>query len=66
MCIEATGSSDIHFTTFTSNHSMGGGGVFNGGTLTMDHSSFTTNTSTFMGGALQNYGTGTVIDTSFT
>ena len=65
VCIESTGSADIHFTTFAGNHAHDGGGVFNGGTLTMDHSSFNTNTATTFGGALQNYGTGTVSDTSF-
>jgi len=65
VCIEASGSADIHFTTFTNNQAEGGGAVFNGGALGMDHSRFTTNSSGSMGGALQNYGNGTVTDTSF-
>jgi len=65
VCVEATGSADIHSSTFTNNHSMGGGAVFNGGTLLIDYSRFTTNSSGSMGGALQNYGTGTIYDTSF-
>ena len=39
--------------------------MFNGGTLAIDHSVFTTNTATGHGGALQNYGAGTVSDTTF-
>jgi hypothetical protein len=65
VCIDASASADIHFTTFTNNQSSGGGAVFNGGTLVMDHSRFTTNSSGSMGGALQNYGTGTLTDTYF-
>ncbi len=60
VCVDANGSADIHFTTFSNNHAAGGGGVFNGGTLAIDHSVFTTNTATGHGGALQNNGAGTV------
>lgn len=66
VCIDSTGSADIHFTTFTSNHSSGGGGVFNWGTLTMDHSSFTANTSTIHGGAIDAGGVLTIIQDDFT
>ena len=67
VCIDANGSADIHAASFTNNKSgfSGGGGVFNYGTLSMDHANFTGNTTSGHGGGLQNYGTGTVSDTTF-
>lgn len=65
VCVDASGSAVIHASVFTSNHAGHGGGVFNSGTLTVDHSVFTGNTAATHGGALQNYGTGTLSDTGF-
>jgi hypothetical protein len=65
VCVDASASADIHATTFTNNQSMGGGAVFNGGSLLIDYSRFTTNSSGSMGGALQNYGNSTVNNSYF-
>ena len=65
VCIEATGSADIHFSTFTENRASGGGGVYNDGLVNIDHSSFTANSATIHGGAIQFYSPGTISDTSF-
>ena len=36
VCVDASASADIHATTFTNNQSMGGGAVFNGGSLLVE------------------------------
>jgi len=72
VCIEASAYADIHASTLTNNQSLGyggavgGGGVFNGGTLLLDYSRLVNNSSSSMGGAVQNYGNSTINDTSFT
>jgi hypothetical protein len=72
VCVEASASATIHASTFTYNQSLGyagsvgGGAVFNAGTLLINYSRLTGNSSGSMGGAVQDYGNSTINDTNFT
>ncbi len=72
VCVEASASATIHASTFTHNQSLGyagavgGGAVFNAGTLLIDYSRLMSNSSGSMGGAVQDYGNSTINDTYFT